>query len=1108
MCTFDRFFRSPRSCSTLPVAFVLTIALGAFVGGCADVSSGGTGGNGDASADAKKSDTGLDGTSKACAGKSCDDGDPCTDDLCDDTSGTCKHLPNALCKDTTGKPDGIGDGGGNPDGPVLAAGDLVITEILYNPYAGGALGDAAGEWFEILNTTGQSIDLGGLVVHDAGKDKFVVSAGTLIAAKSYLVFGISVDKTVNGNVQVDYAYGSKMTLNNTFDAITLQSNGIEIDTVNYDITKGWLNVNGVTLSLNPSSLTASANDDPNNWCGATTPLSDGDKGTPGAANDTCQVDGDKDGIPDTVDNCPTVGNPGQLDSNGNGVGDACEASGQTCGDGKLDAGEACDDGGTVSGDGCSSFCQVEPALAAGSVFISEFMVDPKAVGDDKGEWIELYNPASADVAVNGVILSAGVTKTVSYTIEAPGPVIVPGGGYLVLGNNPDVTTNGGVKVDHVFHKITFGNTASTLTLTSQNTIVDALTYGPAWPILSGKSAALDPAALSANANDDPANWCKGQVPYALNGDFGTPGAANPTCVGANQDEDGDGIPDKNDNCKSDKNADQADTDADGIGDVCDNCKAVSNADQLDGNKNGIGDACEPPGCGNGVLEAGEACDDGNTVPGDGCSASCQLEIELVAGSILITEIMANPKAATDSTGEWIELYNPGVAAVELAGLTLQVNTATQVIQSGTSLLLQPKAYALLARSADQTVNGGINPLFVYSGALNLPNSGEFAISIIGNGKTLDQVLVNPSVNAWPALGNGNSYQLSGDKYDFTANDDGASWCWGTVAYGAGDFGTPAGPNLICGAPLDSDGDGIADATDNCPKIANASQADADSDAIGDACDACPSQAAPGTVDGCVTLCGNATLDVGEECDDGNMKSGDGCSNKCKIEIAGQSVLFSEIMNNSSAGSSDNGEWVELYNPASSDVDLAGWTLGYKSVKHVLKAAGGKTVIPAGGFLVLGRSSDLTKNGGATVDYVYGTAWQMANDSGTLSLTRSDGTASDTVTYANKAPWPVGKQGTSEQLSANSMSAADNDAGSAWCASKATFGTLGKLGTPGQPNAVCSAPPPPPPPQPGSAGSGSGGTPAPWFIPLDTPIDAQTWKVWLAWFGGWRGYDLR
>ena len=30
-------------------------------------------------------------------------------------------------------------------------------------------------------------------------------------------------------------------------------------------------------------------------------------------------------------------------------------------------------------------------------------------------------------------------------------------------------------------------------------------------------------------------------------------------------------------------------------------------------------------CGNGIIEAGEQCDDGDTVSGDGCSATCQVE---------------------------------------------------------------------------------------------------------------------------------------------------------------------------------------------------------------------------------------------------------------------------------------------------------------------------------------------------------------------------------------------------------------------------------------------------------------------------------------------------
>jgi hypothetical protein len=51
----------------------------------------------------------------------------------------------------------------------------------------------------------------------------------------------------------------------------------------------------------------------------------------------------------------------------------------------------------------------------------------------------------------------------------------------------------------------------------------------------------------------------------------------------------------------------------------------------------------------------------------------------------------------------------------------------------------------------------------------------------------------------------------------------------------------------CGAldPKDADGDGVEDATDNCPFVPNPSQTDTDGDGKGDACDPCPTVANPG-----------------------------------------------------------------------------------------------------------------------------------------------------------------------------------------------------------------------------------------------------------------------
>lgn len=52
----------------------------------------------------------------------------------------------------------------------------------------------------------------------------------------------------------------------------------------------------------------------------------------------------------------------------------------------------------------------------------------------------------------------------------------------------------------------------------------------------------------------------------------------------------------------------------------------------------------------------------------------------------------------------------------------------------------------------------------------------------------------------------------------------------------------ARPDAAEAQPEDVDNDGVADAEDNCPRVANAEQADADGDLVGDACDCEPEDA--------------------------------------------------------------------------------------------------------------------------------------------------------------------------------------------------------------------------------------------------------------------------
>lgn len=51
----------------------------------------------------------------------------------------------------------------------------------------------------------------------------------------------------------------------------------------------------------------------------------------------------------------------------------------------------------------------------------------------------------------------------------------------------------------------------------------------------------------------------------------------------------------------------------------------------------------PPGCGNGIIETGETCDDGNTTPNDNCSPTCQFE-----GMVTVE---SEPNNAADATAD-------------------------------------------------------------------------------------------------------------------------------------------------------------------------------------------------------------------------------------------------------------------------------------------------------------------------------------------------------------------------------------------------------------------------------------------------------------------------
>ena len=117
-------------------------------------------------------------------------------------------------------------------------------------------------------------------------------------------------------------------------------------------------------------------------------------------------------------------------------------------------------------------------------------------------------------------------------------------------------------------------------------------------------------------------------------------------------------------------------------------------------------------------------------------------------------------------------------------------------------------------------------------------SGDVSFSFAGNhgGMTfscrLDGGAAQPctSPKSYAGLADG------GHTFEVTGTDR-----WGTAD------ATPASQDFVISRPpppVDRDGDGVADATDNCPDAANAGQGDADHDGVGDACEVLPSGNTP------------------------------------------------------------------------------------------------------------------------------------------------------------------------------------------------------------------------------------------------------------------------
>ena len=165
------------------------------------------------------------------------------------------------------------------------------------------------------------------------------------------------------------------------------------------------------------------------------------------------------------------------------------------------------------------------------------------------------------------------------------------------------------------------------------------------------------------------------------------------------------------------------------------------------------------------------------------------------GDIIITEIMNDPNAVSDTNGEWFEVYNTTNAPIDMNGWTIKDDgTDNHVI--GSSVVVPPMSYAVLGRNDNASQNGGVTVNYEYSSFI-LGNSGDEVVLLCG-GNEIDRVNYDGGPNFPDPTGA--SMNLDPGSFNATANNTGSNWCESTTIFGSSDKGSPGSANINCSAP--------------------------------------------------------------------------------------------------------------------------------------------------------------------------------------------------------------------------------------------------------------------------------------------------------------------
>jgi len=167
--------------------------------------------------------------------------------------------------------------------------------------------------------------------------------------------------------------------------------------------------------------------------------------------------------------------------------------------------------------------------------------------------------------------------------------------------------------------------------------------------------------------------------------------------------------------------------------------------------------------------------------------------DLLQGDLLITEIMYDPSALSDTDGEWFEIYNNTPSPVNIQNLVLRNGSNNYIVNE--KIILQSGSYFGFART-DTAFAGEKH---VYSGIALTNTTDDLSLFTYGTNGTDGNIIATVTYdegNGFP-VASGESINLCINHFNFNEAQLADSWCLSADTFNTGDYGTPGLTNISC-----------------------------------------------------------------------------------------------------------------------------------------------------------------------------------------------------------------------------------------------------------------------------------------------------------------------